>query len=397
MKAALSHLRVLDLTHYIAGPACTKLLADFGADVIKVERPGLGDGARRMGPFAGDAPDLESSGLFLYLNSNKRGVTLNLASERGQQILTDLARQVDIVVSNFSPRQMERLNISHERLKAVNRSIGFVTITNFGMNGPYRDYEADHLVLCALGGWANFLGPADRPPLQAGAQMAARVAGTQGAVAALAASQLSRATGGGHHIDVSIMETIVHLLPASTMQYAIAGAHHRRGTFPFPNQGILRCKDGYVGINALTEDQWEMLARWMGMQHWLDNPKLRSAAGRWEVSDQLRAEAEAWLSKANGEDLFHSGQAWRAAVGLVATTADLLGSKQLAYRDYFTDVTYPKAGKLRHPGPPVRLTKTPWQFRRQAPSLGEHNQEIYGGWLGMNPREIRHMAKGNII
>lgn len=204
---ALSDLRVLDLTWYIAGPYCTKLLADYGAQVIKVERPGRGDPARRMGPFPNDEPHPEKSGLFLYLNTNKKSVTINLKSTTGIELLRELVREADVLVENFAPRVMPSLGLSYHMLSNINPALVMVSISNFGQIGPYRDYRASELILYGIGGAMNATGTLDGGPLKLGGNVVQYQAGVVAAVATMGAVLASRFRGVGQHVDISIIET----------------------------------------------------------------------------------------------------------------------------------------------------------------------------------------------
>ena len=165
---ALEDVKVLDLTHHVAGPYCTKLLADYGADVIKVERPGLGDSARSMGPFPGDAPHRERSGIFLHLNTNKRGITLDLKSRAGAKVVKELAREVDILVESFRPGTMERYGLGYETLRVVNPGLVMTSISNFGQTGPYRDYRSAEIMVYGMGGEMYSTGLDEREPVKLG-------------------------------------------------------------------------------------------------------------------------------------------------------------------------------------------------------------------------------------
>ena len=186
-EMALSDVRVLDLTRHVAGPFCTKMLADYGADVIKVERPDGGDFTRRMGPFPDDVPHPEKSGLFLHLNANKRGVTLNLKTATARGMLLELVKQVDVVVENFAPRVLPSLGLAYEDLERVNPGVILVSISNFGQTGPYRDYKASEIVLHGMGGNLRSLGLPEREPVKYGSHVALRQAGLIGAAATVAA------------------------------------------------------------------------------------------------------------------------------------------------------------------------------------------------------------------
>ncbi len=186
-EQALSDIRILDLTRYISGPYCTKLFADFGADVVKIEKPGEGDPARRMGPFFQDDPDPEKSGLFLHLNTNKRSVTLNLKSQAGKRILKELAKDVDILVENFSPRVMPALGLDYETLESINPRLVMASISNFGQTGPYRDFKASELIIYGMGGAMCTTGLGDCEPVKKGLNVIQYQGGNMAAAATMTA------------------------------------------------------------------------------------------------------------------------------------------------------------------------------------------------------------------
>ena len=206
-EQALSDVKVLDLTWHIAGPYCTKLLAGYGAEVIKVERPGEGDPTRRMGPFFKDDPHPEKSGLFLHLNTNKKGITLNLKSATGKKILKALVSDADILVESFSPRVMPSLGLDYQTLEQINPKLVMVSISNFGQSGPYRDFKASEIVEYAMGGEMYSTGTAGREPLKLGGNVTQYQAGTVAAVATMGALYSAECQEVGQHVDVSIMET----------------------------------------------------------------------------------------------------------------------------------------------------------------------------------------------
>ena len=207
VETALADLRVLDLTHHIAGPYCTKLLADYGAEVIKIERPDGGDPARRYGPFPHDEPHPEKSALFLHLNTNKRGITLNLKTSAGRDLFTELVRQVDVVVENFSPRVMRNLGFTYETLERLNPGLVMTSISNFGQTGPYRDYKAQDILIYAMGGAMHQTGVAEREPIKMAGNLMQYHGGTMAATATLVGVWGAQIQGIGQHIDVSLFET----------------------------------------------------------------------------------------------------------------------------------------------------------------------------------------------
>ncbi len=199
-QSALSDIRVLDFTQYIAGPYCAKLLADYGAEVVKVERPGTGDGARCIGPFPNDTPHPEKSGTFLHLNTNKRSITLDLKTDEGRRIALDLAARSDAVVESFRPGTMEGFGLSYEALSTVNPSLVMTSISNFGQTGPYRDRRGSELIFYGMGGELYSTGVSEKEPLKLGGTVGLYQAGTIAAYATLGAIFTARDNGAGQHV-----------------------------------------------------------------------------------------------------------------------------------------------------------------------------------------------------
>ncbi len=392
---ALSGGRVLDLTHCIAGPYCTKILADYGADVVKVERPGVGDPARSMGPFPGDNPDIESSGLFLYLNTSKKSITLNLKSAAGVDILKELIRGVDIVVENFSPRVMPGLGLDYQTLKEINPGLVMVSISNFGQTGPYRDCKATDLTIWGLSGILYELGDPDREPLKMGSNVSEYVAGLYGALVALSALYYRDETGIGQHVDVSVLEAFHTMQPSMTLVFSMAGFVRQRAGIHFP-WGILPCDDGYIGFFLPTQTHWESLCVLLEMPELIDKPEYETPMMREERRDEITAIIVSWLKGKRMEDVFHAAQELRLPLTMVPNTEQLFDMPQHKARGYFVDIDHPVGGKLTYPGAPFRLGETAWQAGR-APLLGEHNGEIYCGRLGYSRERFAKLSEDGII
>ncbi len=394
-EKALSGVRVLDLTHYVAGPYCTKILADYGADVIKVERPSLGDGARGMGPFPDDKPHPESSGLFLYLNTNKKSITLNLKSVTGVGILKELVKQADVVVENFSPRVMPGLGLDYETLKKISPSLVMVSISNFGQTGPYRDCRATDLTIWGLSGILYELGEPDREPLKMGSNVAEYVAGVYGALAALSALYHRDETGVGQHVDVSMLEAFHTMQPSMTLVFSMAGFIRKRAGIHFP-WGILPCEDGYVGFYLPTQTHWESLCTLLGMPELRDKPEYETPMMREERRDEITSIIVSWLRGKRMEDVFHAAQELRLPLTVVPNTEQIFDMPQHKARGYFVDIDHPVVGKLTYPGAPFKLGETPWQARR-APVLGEHNEEVYSRRLGYSEKQLAKLREEGVI
>ncbi|TET75828.1 MAG: CoA transferase [Dehalococcoidia bacterium] len=394
-EQALSGVRVLDLTHYVAGPYCTKILADYGADVVKVERPSLGDRARGMGPFPDDKPDPESSGLFLYLNTNKKSITLNLKSLAGVGILKELVKQVDVVVENFSPRVMPGLGLDYETLKRINPSLVMVSISNFGQTGPYRDCRATDLTIWGLSGILYELGEPDREPLKMGSNVAEYVAGLYGALAALSALYYRDETGVGQRVDVSMLEAFHTMQPSMTLVFSMAGFVRKRAGIHFP-WGILACQDGYVGFYLPTQTHWESLCALLDMPELRDKPEYETPMMREERRDEITSIIVSWLQGKRMEDVFHAAQELRLPLTLVPNAEQIFDMPQHKDRGYFVDIDHPVVGKLPYPGAPFKLGETPWQAR-QAPLLGEHNEAVYCRRLGYSEKQLAKLGEEGVI
>ena len=397
-EAALEGVKVLDLTHYIAGPYCTKLLADFGADVVKVERPD-GDAARRIPPFFHDEADSEKSLLFLYLNTNKRSVTLNLKARRGRQMLIDLARDSDVLVESFSPRVMPSLGLDYQVLRDVNPSLVMVSISNFGQTGPYRDYKATDIVEYALGGLMYVFGSYDREPLKHALHQAQFKAGTNSASAALMALYRQRLTGEGQPVDVSIQECIASGLRDVVNNYTYTGAVRRRQ----PNHSgdltrLRQTSDGYIlpnpGIAAGID--------WNSVVEFLDAPELDDEKFSTPLARSVNAEAlgeilDRYFQPHKKLDMFYGAHRRRFIYGVVQSPEEVLADAQYQHRGYFVDIEHPAVGTLKYPGAPFSMGDTPWEARQPAPTLGQHNSQIYGERLGYSDVDLARMRFMEVI
>ena len=394
----LSGIKVLDLTHHIAGPYCAKLLADYGAGVIKIARPVVGDDARRIGPFFGDDPHPEKSGLFLYLNTNKRGITLDLKSDAGLNIFRRLVETADILVENFSPGVMDRLGLSYEALEKINPRLVMTSISNFGQSGPYRGFKSSELITDAMGGWMTIIGDPEREPLKPGGSQAQFVGGLFGALGTMTAFHGREVNGIGQHVDISLMEAVTYIQMNITSTFAYYRHIVKRiGNMVLPLPGtMLPCKDGYIGAFAVTASQWEILCDWMGKPEFKEDPNFISGPDRAENYDLLNAHLISWLVEHDQEELFREAQKRKLPFGIPVNSEMLLDSDHLKERGYFVEVDHPETGKVRYPGAQVKMGDTPYELKR-APLLGEHNDEIYRDHLGYSEKDIENFHAQGVI
>ena len=404
-EQALSDVKVVDLTWHISGPYCTKLLADYGAEVIKVEKPGAGDPARRMGPFFHDDPHPEKSGLFLHLNTNKKGITLNLKTSTGRKILKDLLQDADLLVESFRPHVMPGLGLDYETLEQINPKLVMVSISSFGQTGPYSEFKATEIVEYAMGGEMCSTGIAGREPLKLGGNVVQYQAGTVAAVSVMGALFAAGLQGEGQHVDVSLMETqagsadrrIIYLLG-----YACAGVPTTR--WPPPReavrmlimpQGVYPCKDGFVNTLSLPQ-WWPRYIEAMEMPELKDDPRFQNIFSA-EAGMEFDALWYSWLADHTKAELFDKFLRAKIASAPVNTPADLLDSPHLKERGYFTEIDHPQTGTVVYPGAPVNLTESPWQVHRPAPLLGQHNEEILCDRLGYKREELVKLRESGVI
>ncbi|MBI4493103.1 MAG: CoA transferase [Chloroflexi bacterium] len=401
----LAGVRVLDLTHHIAGPFCTKLLADAGADVVKVERPGLGDGLRSHEPFAGDEPGVERSGLFFHLNTSKRSVTLNFKTREGLAMLEELARRSDVLVENFRPGALDRAGLGADRLEALNPRLVVASISNFGQDGPYRDYKAIDAVFYALGGWMYSMGAPDKPPLYPSGSYAQYIAGLFACLGILPALYWADLAGEGQRVDVSILEAVLSVLVYDTVEYSYSGIRRGRfghrwslGSVAGCTASVQPCKDGYVGVYlGHGEERWQLfVGALLERPDLLDDPRFAAPQGRVQNVDELEAILREWLQEHTSEEIFHRAQELRLLFSTIPTTRDLAESPHWQARGYFQELEHPVLGRVTLPGPPFRLSATPLEFRRPAPLLGQHNAEVYGE-LGYAPEDLVRLRELGVI
>jgi len=397
MDQALAGLQILDLTHYIAGPYCTRILAGFGAEVIKVEKPGEGDKARHIGPFLNDEPGPERSGLFLYLNSNKKGITLNLKSRRGVEIFKELVKGADAVVESFKPGVMDRLGLDYSTLERINPRLVMTSISNFGQTGPYRDYKSPHIITWGMSGGRYTDGEPGKPPVQGGGSLSEYVAGVFGAGGTAMALFQGNETSIGQHVDVSIFECMMLIAQYPSVMYSYWGQVH--GGLAKNLLGIFSCKDGYIGVNFLTQLQWESICAFFGSPEVANEPKFRYPVltVNEDYLDEARTLFAPKIAEYRKMDLFQSAVEWRIPFGLVPTTQEIVDSPQHKARGFFEEVDHPVMGKVTMPGAPFKMMETTWQLRSPAPLLGEHNQEIYGDRLGYSREDLVRFREQGII
>jgi benzylsuccinate CoA-transferase BbsE subunit len=386
------------------GVYCGKLLADMGADVIKIEGPG-GDATRDIPPFWGDRPHPERSLFFLYMNTSKRGVTLDIARPEGQALLRKLAATADIAVETFPPGYLDGLDLGYTALKRVNPRLVLASISGFGQTGPYRDFRSSDIVASALGGAMYVTGEEEDPPVRLAGSQAHVMASLFAAVSSMIALHRSSASGEGQHVDISIEETTASVSHISGVgKWLDDGIIPRRcgtGLFASIPSGAYRCKDGLVYLMINRPLHWKALAEWVhevsGNREILDPMFEGPSSNRQPYRELLDVYLSDFTSQFTVDEIYREGQRRHLALTPVNTAASVARDAHLADRGYFVDVDHPGAGRLRYPGAPYRHSETPWRIARPAPRVGQHNREIYGGELGVSEETLRVYAEAGVI
>ncbi len=398
----LDGVRVVDLTQYTAGPFCTKILADYGADVIKIE-PQQGDPARRLGPFYKDTPGLEHSGLFLFLNTNKRSVTLNLEAERGKQILRALVLGADILVENFAPDVMRSLGLGYEELAVLNPRLVMTSISNFGQTGPYMDWQATDLTLFAMGGTRS--SAPEREPVKLPGNVASYHVGYMASLATSLALIGAEFRGEGEHIDVSGFEVLATSIErlGILMGYEFTKNKVTRtpGVSAFRlGSGVFPCADGYYMISSTGADGFPALARAVGARHLLEQPEWATPEGRArpEAVEEFDAILAPWIMERSKAEI-HAIFERHSVLGAPVNSIDgVVQDQHFRARGYFQRIDHPVVGQQTYPGYNfIMHTGEPMPARRSAPLLGEHTAEILCSELGYSSEDLRVLRAHGVV
>jgi len=397
----LEGITVLDLTEYVAGPYCTKLLAAFGAEVIKIERPKVGDPMRHIGPFAYDSPNIEGSLAFLDLNVNKKSITLNLNTKTGKSIFYELLKGAHLVVDSHKPGFLEARGLSYDELSYAKPSIVLTTITNFGYTGPYRDIRASEIVLYAMGHEMYGTGKAYDTPLSMAPRLNLYFAGLTAAVGTCAALYGALEDGVGDWLDISIMECFMASIDRradSLVAYAYCGEKMQRERMEDENQfppPYTRCADGYVHISLGTRESWRRLAKALGDEFPFSSQETLPPTSE-EAQKRFLGFWANWCSQRTKRSIVALLQATGIPCAPVNSVADLVADEHLKERGYFVRLDHRYVGSQLYTGLPIQFEKTPGKLVRGAPCLGEHNSEVYGE-LGFSDADLNRLVSLGII
>jgi crotonobetainyl-CoA:carnitine CoA-transferase CaiB-like acyl-CoA transferase len=392
---ALDGIRVVDLTRALAGPYCTLMLADHGADVVKVEIPGTGDEARDWAP-----PHIKGvSAYYLAINRNKRSLTCDLKHPDGKRVLERLIERADVLVENFSPGVMSRLGFPDDRVRAINRRTVICHISGFGQDGPGRAWAAYDLVVQGMGGVMSLTGPPGGGPVMVGVPQADTVAGMFAAFAIVAALEARHRTGEGQVIDATMIGGQVALLSRQAARY------FADGTVPRPEGNVhasivpyqtFRAADGFVNICCANNALFERLCRAIDLEDLLEDGRFADNATRVKHRDALVPLIAARVQRMTKGEVVRKLREANVPVGPINDLAEVFNDPVVRHLGLIAEVDHPVAGRVRAPGIPVRMSETPASVRRAPPQLGEHTNEVLGE-LGYAPDEIKRLRTDGAV
>jgi formyl-CoA transferase len=404
---ALDHLRVLDLTRVLAGPWCTQLLADLGADVIKVERPGSGDDTRAWGPpYLKDAQGRDTTEAAYYLSANrgKRSVTVDIGKAEGQEIVRRLAAASDVVIENYKVGQLARYGLDYARLAAENPRLVYCSITGFGQDGPYKDRAGYDFIIQAMGGFMSITGERDdRPgggPQKAGVAVSDLMTGMYSAVAILAALAQRERTGAGQYIDMALFDTMVAMLANMNMNYLTTGKAPGRAGNAHQNivpYQVFAAADGHVVIAVGNDGQYARFCEIAGRPDLAADPRFTANAGRVRHRAVLVPLLEAIVREKPAAFWTEKLEAAGVPCGPINTIAQAFADPQAAARGIRVDLPHPTAGTVPVVGMPIRMSASSARYERPPPLLGEHTDEVLREVAGLDGAEIAALRSRGVL
>jgi CoA:oxalate CoA-transferase len=393
---ALGDVRVLDFTQYLSGPVGTAMLSELGAEVIKVEMPGRGEPERLAMPMT---PKREAY-QFLSYNRGKKSVTLNLKSPKGLEIARKLAAKADVLVENFATGVMERLGLGYEELSKVNPRLIYASISGFGHTGPRRNDVCYDVVAQAMGGLMSVTGYADGEPLKAGVSLADYMGGYNGVIAILAALHYRTLSGEGQAIDISMQDSIWSMVFPDRADYFDTHVVPRRignklsSSAPF---GAYNAKDGYVVICTITDPQWQKVLQAIGREDLSGEARFATRENRTKNMDEVDSVVQGWCQEKTVEEAIAALKEFQVPCSPLPTFDQVANDPQLLSRDMIVEVDQPVSGKVKLIGSVYKMSRTPGDRRKTVPAVGEHNQEIYCGLLGIDAQELQKLEEESVI
>ena len=397
-RLPLEGVKVLSVEQFITGPYCTQLLADAGAEVIKIERPGVGDPRRTIGPYVETSEGQKVSGGFIQYNRNKKSLTLNLAAEEGKEVFRQLAGQMDVVVENLRPGSMKKMGLDYEALSPLNPRLIYAAISGFGQHGPYQQWPALDIVVEAMSGIMDIVGFEDRPPTYTIYGMADLYAGQVNAYSIMLALFAREMTGEGQIVDTSMYDSMIALNERSVAIHSMTGQIPMRGRERVLGpRGAYEARDGYVALNIPTDEMWGRLTEVLGREDLKNDPRCSSGPERAENSEFIRSVIEEWMSSLTQEEAVQRLLKAGVPAGPVRKVNELFDCPQVKARDMLLEVPHQQVGPVQLASSPASLSDAPKVTPEAPPELGEHNRQILTDMLGLPPEKIDILEENGVI
>lgn len=395
LKAALNNIRVIEIGHFIAAPYCAQMLADLGAEVIKIERPKSGEAARTFGPYHN-----EESLYYTSYNRNKKGITLDLKSEKGKEIFIDLVKQSDVVIENQRPGLMRSMGLSYEELSQINPRIIMASISGYGQTGPYKDWPALDMIIQAIGGVMSMTGFPDSPPTKAGFALVDFSTAIYTALGITTALIARNNTGKGQFVDVAMLDSIFTFLENFPATYLLDGfipprvGNQRVVTGP---SNAYATQDGYLYIAAVADNHFKILMKTIGNEELANDPRFETSLLRKQSQDYLDKIIGEWVKQFNTNEIFELLSEKNVPCAPVKDISQLVHDPQIREREMIIELEHPNIKKLPMIGNPIKLSDTPCVYRSAPPTLGQHTREIFSSLLSFDEEKINSLKEEKVI
>ncbi|MDU2065967.1 MAG: CaiB/BaiF CoA-transferase family protein [Sporomusaceae bacterium] len=391
----LENVKVLDLTRVLAGPYASMMMADFGADIIKIETPNTGDDSRAFGPFVG-----KESAYFMSLNRGKRSMTLNLKEEKAKEIFKEMVKKADVVLENYRPGTMEKFGLGYDVLKEINPKIIYTACSGFGHTGPYSKKPAYDVIVQGMGGIMSITGQENGEPTRVGASVGDVTAGLFAVIGTLTALYHRAINGVGQKVDVAMLDCQVAILENAIARYVTSGiapgpiGNRHPSITPFE---AFKAKDGYVIIAVGNDRLWSKFCNLIGKVELIEDERFVSNSQRTKNQKALKAILDTIFPDKTVDE-------WLAVIdeagipcGPINTVDRVLKDPQIAAREMIVEVEHPIAGSLKMPGLPIKLSETPGSVEVPAPLLGQHTEEILAEWLNLSAKEVAALKEQGVL
>jgi crotonobetainyl-CoA:carnitine CoA-transferase CaiB-like acyl-CoA transferase len=396
MRKPLEGIRVIDLTRVLAGPYCTALLADLGAEVIKIERPGVGDDARHYVPFVKG-----QSAYFININRGKKSVVIDLKKPKGRELFFRLVEKADVLVENFAPGTMERLGLGYDAVNRVNPRIVYASISGFGQEGPYRRKPAYDLIAQAMGGIMSITGWPDSPPTRVGTAIGDILGALYATIAILAALRAREITGRGERIDIAMVDCVIQACEAYNMMWLVEGRIPtrigNRYEFIYPYD-TFRARDGWVAIGVGNDEMWARLCKAMGREDLMNHEDFNTNMKRVINHVRVKEIVERWTSKLSVREIVEALEKHEIPVASVYTMKDVWNDEHIVkWRRMLVKIEQPGVGEMPIVGTPFKFNNLVAEVGGPAPLLGQHTEEVLTKLLNLSEEEINELEREGII